>query len=68
MADLTAASDRDDLAVREATHLAERAQLAQHRLAELTQAQVDAIVSAMAVAAADQAEPLAAAAVHCCVL
>lgn len=64
MADVTAASDRDDLAVREATRLAERARQAQHRLAELTQAQVDAIVSAMAEAAADQAEPLAAAAVE----
>ncbi len=64
MVDVTAASDRDDLAVREATRLAERAKQAQQRLAELTQAQIDAIVGAMAGVAADQAEPLAAAAVH----
>ncbi len=64
MVDVTAASDRDDLAVREATRLAERAKQAQPRLAELTQAQIDAIVGAMAGVAADQAEPLAAAAVQ----
>ncbi len=64
MVDVTAASDRDDLAVREATRLAERAKQAQQRLTELTQAQIDAIVGAMAGVAADQAEPLAAAAVQ----
>ena len=60
--DSSQSPERDPGAV-EARHLAERAYEALPRLAELTQDQVDAIVDAMAAAAAVEAEALAAAAV-----
>ena len=53
------ASDRDLASIREARDLARRAKRAQGRLAELSQAQIDAIVDAMAAAAAAAAESLA---------
>ncbi|MXZ72815.1 MAG: aldehyde dehydrogenase family protein [Acidobacteria bacterium] len=55
--------ERSSRAAAEAQHLADRAHDALPRLAELTQDQVDAIVDAMATAAAGEAEALAAAAV-----
>ena len=55
--------ERDSRAAAEARHLADRAHDALPDLAELTQDQVDAIVDAMATAAAGEAEALAAAAV-----
>ena len=56
--------DRDARAVADAARQAERAQEAQRRLAELSQAQTDTIVDAMARAAEEHAEPLARAAVE----
>ncbi|HWK10290.1 MAG TPA: aldehyde dehydrogenase family protein, partial [Vicinamibacterales bacterium] len=52
-------SDRDLASIAEARALARRAKAAAPVLAELTQAQIDAIVDAMAAAATAQAEPLA---------
>jgi acetaldehyde dehydrogenase (acetylating) len=52
-------SDRDRAAVAEVRTLAARAKAAQAVLAELSQAQIDAIVDRMAAAAAAEAEPLA---------
>ena len=63
MADLDPPSDLDRRSVAEARRLAARAHDAQSVLAELGQEQVDRIVAAMAAAAADHAEELAAAAV-----
>ena len=57
-------SDRDLVSTGEARKLARRAKAAQPCLEELTQQQVDAIVEAMASAAAVEAEPLAALAVQ----
>lgn len=54
-----AQTDKDQASIAEARTLARRAKEAQLALAEFTQAQVDAIVDAMAAAAALQAEPLA---------
>ena len=56
-------SDRDLISIGEARQQARRAKAVQPRLEELTQQQVDAIVAAMATAAAAEAEPLAALAV-----
>ena len=64
MVDVTSSSDRDLQSIGEARQLARRARQAQPRLAELTQAQIDAIVDAMASAAAEHAEALATAAVE----
>ena len=63
MADATATSGRDARAVADAEQQAARAREAQRRLGELTQAQTDGIVAAMARAAEEHAEPLARAAV-----
>ena len=63
MAD-AAASDRDLASIHEARTLARRAKLAQSTLAELSQEQIDAIVDAMAAAAAQHAEASARAAVE----
>ncbi len=52
-------TDRDLTSIREARSLARRAKAAQLELAEFTQEQVDAIVTAMARAATAHAEPLA---------
>jgi acetaldehyde dehydrogenase (acetylating) len=52
-------SDRDLASVQEARTLARRARAAQALLGELPQERIDAIVDAMAAAAAAQAEPLA---------
>ncbi len=52
-------SDRDLASIAEARTLARRARQAQERLAELSQAQIDAIVDAMAAAVTPQCEPLA---------
>ena len=57
-------SDRDLVSIREARELARRAGAAQAHLAELTQADVDRLVDAMAVAAAREAEALASLAVE----
>ena len=57
------ASDRDLASIREARELARRARSAQAALAELPQERIDAIVDAMADAAAAEAEALAALAV-----
>jgi acetaldehyde dehydrogenase (acetylating) len=60
MADLPSVpSDRDLASIGEARALARRAKDAWGQLAEFTQVQVDAIVEAMAAAAAAQAEPFA---------
>ena len=59
MAEPAASTDRDLDSIRDARTRARRAQIAQTRLAELTQDQVDRIVDAMAAAAAAQAIPLA---------
>ena len=58
------ASDRDLASIREARELARKARTAQAALAELSQERIDAIVDAMAHAAAAEAEPLAALAVE----
>jgi acetaldehyde dehydrogenase (acetylating) len=52
-------TDRDLASVQEARRLAQRAKQAAPRLAELTQAQIDAIVDAMAAAVRPHAEALA---------
>jgi acetaldehyde dehydrogenase (acetylating) len=52
-------TDRDRAAIAEVRALAGRARAAQAVLGELTQAQIDAIVDAMAAAAVAEAEPLA---------
>ena len=63
--DSTAAlTDADHASVADARALAKRARSAQTALAELSQAQIDAIVDRMAAAAAAAAEPLAALAVE----
>jgi acetaldehyde dehydrogenase (acetylating) len=59
MAQATAAADRDLTSIHDARALARRAKEAQLALAELSQAQVDAIVDAMAAAATSQAEAFA---------
>jgi acetaldehyde dehydrogenase (acetylating) len=59
MAETTAPTDRDLTSVHEARTLVRRAKVAAAALAELSQAQIDAIVDAMAQAATAQAEPLA---------
>ena len=64
MADLDSPSNLDQRASEEARDLAARAYEAQPALAELGQQQVDRIVAAMAAAAAEHAEELAAAAVE----
>ena len=64
MADATEHPDRDARAVADATEQARARGEAQRRLAELSQAQTDAIVDAMARAAEEHAEPLARAAVE----
>ncbi len=63
MSQAVPASDRDSVSIREADELARRAKKAQASLAELSQEQVDKIVDAMALAAVDEAESLAALAV-----
>ncbi len=57
-------SDRDLISIGEAREQARRAKAVQPRLEQLTQPQVDAVVDAMATAAAAEAEPLAALAVE----
>ena len=64
MADAPETADRDARSVEDAARQAARAREAQRRLGELSQAQTDAIVDAMARAAAGEAEALAAAAVE----
>ena len=59
MADRAPRIDSDLDSVREARQLARRARIAQTRLAELTQEQVDRLVGAAAAAAAAQAAPFA---------
>jgi acetaldehyde dehydrogenase (acetylating) len=59
MAEPAASTDRDLDSIRDARTLARRAKIAQTRLAELTQEQIDRIVDAAAAAAADHAEPFA---------
>ena len=59
MAQPSAVSDRDLASMHEARTLARRAREAAPALAELSQAQIDAIVDAMAAAATPQAEALA---------
>jgi acetaldehyde dehydrogenase (acetylating) len=59
MAQPTAQTDRDLTSIHEARTLVRRAKDTASLLAELSQAQVDAIVDAMAQAATAQAEPLA---------
>jgi acetaldehyde dehydrogenase (acetylating) len=56
--------DRDLISIQEARELAARAAAAQKKFAAFSQEQVDAIVEACAKAAADNAEPLARAAVE----
>jgi acetaldehyde dehydrogenase (acetylating) len=56
---VSAASDRDLASIAEARALARRAKKAWLELAEFTQAQIDAVVDAMAAAATPQAEALA---------
>ena len=63
MTQSTPASDRDLASIREARELARQARTAQTPLGELSQVRIDAIVDAMADAAAAQAEELAALAV-----
>ena len=55
----SSASDKDLTSIHEARALARRAKQAQLQLAEFSQEHIDAIVAAMAGAAAAQAEPLA---------
>ena len=62
-AEASPASDRDLASIREARELARRAGTAQTALAELSQERIDAIIDAMADAAAAEAEGLAALAV-----
>ncbi len=64
MSQATPPSDRDLTSIREARALARRAKTAQASLAEFSQQDVDAIVDAMAKAAADEAASLAALAVE----
>ena len=64
MSQPASASDRDLASISEARELARRAKTAQVRLAEFSQEQIDTIVDSMAVAAAAEAEPLAALAVE----
>lgn len=59
MASESTPSDKDLTSIGEARTLARRARQAQARLAELSQAQIDAIVDAMAAAVTPQAEALA---------
>src|SRR3972149_10233827 len=59
MAQPTAQTDRDLASISEARALARRAKGAAPALAEFSQAQIDAIVDAMAAAATSQAEALA---------
>jgi len=54
-----AQTDRDLASIAEARALARKARVAQTALAEFSQSQIDAIVSAMAAAVTPQAEPLA---------
>src|SRR3954471_17214613 len=54
-----AASDKDLTSISEARALARAARQAHTQLAELSQAQIDAIVTAMAAAVTPHAEPLA---------
>ncbi len=61
---MSQASDRDLHSVREARQLARQARTAQARLGDLSQDEIDAIVDAVAGAAAAEAEPLAALAVE----
>ena len=63
MTQATPASDRDLASIREARELARQASTAQTALAELSQERIDALVDAMADAAAAEAEALAALAV-----
>ena len=56
---VSAPSDRDLASIAEARALARRAKKAWLELAEFTQAQIDAVVDAMAAAATPQAEALA---------
>ena len=63
MSQAAPASDRDSTSIREANELARCAKKAQASLAELSQEQIDKIVDAMALAAASEAESLAALAV-----
>ncbi len=55
----SARTDNDLASIAEARTLARRAREAQHRLAELSQARIDAVVDAMAAAVTPHAEPLA---------
>ena len=64
MSQATPPNDRDLTSIREARALARRAKTAQASLAEFSQQDVDAIVDAMAKAAADEAASLAALAVE----
>ena len=64
MSQVPPASDRDHPSIREARELARKARTAQAALAELSQERIDAIVDAMALAAAAEAEPLAVLAVE----
>src|SRR6476619_3633132 len=59
MAQPTASTDRDLASIHEARTLARRAKEAAPALAELSQAQIDAIIDAMAAAVTPQAEALA---------
>src|ERR671912_2487610 len=59
MAQTTVQTDRDLTSISEARSLVRRAKEAAPALAELSQAQIDAIVDAMAAAATPQAEALA---------
>ena len=63
MSEAPAASDRDLASIREARELAGRAAAAREPLADLSQQRIDAIVDAMAHAAAAEAQSLAALAV-----
>ena len=54
-----AQTDRDLVSIADARALARKAKIAQAVLAELSQAQIDAIVTAMATAVTPHAEPLA---------
>ena len=59
MGQLSPTNDRDLISISEARALAQRAKQAQQKLAEFSQERIDAIVDAMASAAADAAEQLA---------
>jgi acetaldehyde dehydrogenase (acetylating) len=59
MAEATAPTDRDLAAIQDARRLAQRARRAAPALAELSQAQIDGIVDAMAAAVRPRAEELA---------